>query len=173
MKGDTVIYIYDDYAGTHSTALAAAYHLKKLPVDRKLTKEEILHVDYFNKLTKADFGKIFFHGIDEDGNSVYTIGRKRSKLVIPALENLSVVLQEKYNDHERIIFSNTSPTVPLAMTMGGFFSRGLNIDFIGVPLLILGAKQCCHDILRVVEYTKQTAKLTNERVIVLDNKNMK
>ena len=61
-----VIYIYDDYAGTHSTSLAAAYHLKKLPIDQKLTKEEILHVDYFNKLTKADFGKIIFHGIDED-----------------------------------------------------------------------------------------------------------
>jgi len=55
-----VIYVYDDYAGTHSTALAAAYHLKKLPTDRKLTKEEILNVDYFNQLTKDDFGKIFF-----------------------------------------------------------------------------------------------------------------
>ena len=55
-----MIYVYDDYAGTHSTALAAAYHLKKLPTDRKLTKEEILNVDYFNQLTKDDFGKIFF-----------------------------------------------------------------------------------------------------------------
>ena len=64
-----MIYIYDDYAGTHSTSLAAAYHLKKLPIDRKLTKEEILHVDYFNKLTKADFGKIIFHGIDEDSGT--------------------------------------------------------------------------------------------------------
>lgn len=32
-----MIYIYDDFAGTHSTALAAAYHLKKLPTNRKLT----------------------------------------------------------------------------------------------------------------------------------------
>jgi hypothetical protein len=57
-----LIYIYDDYAGTHSTAIAAAYHLKKLPMDRKPTKEEILNIDYLNKLTKADFGKFFFQG---------------------------------------------------------------------------------------------------------------
>ena len=142
-----MIFIYNDYGGTHTTSLAAAYHLKKLPTDRVLTKEEILNVDYFNKLTKADFGKLIFHGIDEDGNSVYTIGRKSNKLVVPALKNLSMLLQEKYQGQEKIIFSNTSPTVPFALTMGGLFSRGLKIDFIGVPFLIVGAKQCCLTIL--------------------------
>ena len=168
-----MIFIYNDYAGTHTTSLAAAYHLKKLPTDRQLTKEEILNVDYFNKLTKADFGKIIFRGIDEDGNSVYTIGRKNSKLVIPALKDLSLLFQEKYQIQDKIIFSNTSPTVPFALSMGWLFSRGLKIDFIGVPLLIIGAKQCCLDILRLVENTKQVAKSTNERIVILDNKNMK
>ena len=142
-----MIFIYNDYGGTHTTSLAAAYHLKKLPTNRRLTKEEILNIDYFNKLTKADFGKLIFHGIDEDGHSVYTIGRKSSKLVVPALKNLSMLLQEKYQGQEKIIFSNTSPTVPFALTMGGLFSRGLKIDFIGVPFLIVGAKQCCLTIL--------------------------
>ncbi len=168
-----MIFIYNDYAGTHTTSLAAAYHLKKLPTDRQLTREEILNVDYFNKLTRADFGKIIFHGIDEDGNSVYTIGRKNSKLVIPALKDLSLLFQEKYQIQDKIIFSNTSPTVPFALSMGGLFSRGLKIDFIGVPLLIIGAKQCCLDILRLVENTKRVAKSTNERIVILDNKNMK
>ena len=36
-----------------------------------VNKEEIPNIDYFNKLTKADFGKLIFHGIDEDGHSVY------------------------------------------------------------------------------------------------------
>ncbi|HDR8232998.1 MULTISPECIES: DUF3189 family protein, partial [Bacillus cereus group] len=49
-----MIFIYTDFGGTHSTALAAAYHLNKLPTDRKLTKEEILNVDYFNKLKTED-----------------------------------------------------------------------------------------------------------------------
>src|SRR6476620_9356977 len=152
-----MIFIYNDYGGTHTTSLAAAYHLKKLPTNRRLTKEEILNVDYFNKLTKADFGKLIFHGIDEDKNSVYTIGRKSNKLVVPALKSLSMLLQEKYQGQEKIIFSNTSPTVPLALTMGGLFSRGLKIDFIGVPFLIVGAKQCCLNIYRLVENTKQKA----------------
>ncbi|MES9753852.1 DUF3189 family protein, partial [Bacillus wiedmannii] len=39
-----MIFIYTDFGGTHSTSLAAAYHLNKLPTDRKLTKEEILNV---------------------------------------------------------------------------------------------------------------------------------
>src|SRR3954454_4185546 len=112
LKDDMMIFIYNDYGGTHTTSLAAAYHLKKLPTNRKLTKEEILNVDYFNKLTKADFGKLIFHGIDEDGHSVYTIGHKSSKLVVPALKELSMLLQDKYQGQEKIIFSNTSPTVP-------------------------------------------------------------
>lgn len=166
-----MIYIYNDYGGTHTTSLAAAYHLKQLPQsERTLTSEEILNVKYFNRLTKKDFGKLIFHGNDEDGNSVYTIGRKRDKLVIPALKELTLLLQNKFRFNEKIVFSNTSPTVPIAMSLGGFFSRGLKIDFIGVPLLVKGAKQCCDNIYRLVENTKQVGKTSfNENVVILEN----
>lgn len=173
LKDDTMIFIYNDYGGTHTTSMAVAYHLKKLPNSRTLTKNEILNIDYFNKLTHSDMGKIIFHGVDTEGNSVYTIGRKSTKLVVPALKNLSLLLQDKYQIHEKIVFSNTSPTVPFAMTMGGFLSRGLKIDFIGVPLLVVGAKQCCHNILQLVEHTKQIGKSANSKVIVLENKRFK
>jgi hypothetical protein len=168
----SVIYIYNDYGGTHTTSMAAAYHLKQLPQsEQKLTTEQILNVKYFNKLTHADFGKLIFHGIDDDGNPVYTIGRKRHKLVVPALQELVLVLQERFEFDERVIFSNTSPTVPLAMTLGGFFARGIHINSIGVPLLVMGAKKCCDNIFRLVEHTKHIAKTSsqNERVIILNN----
>ncbi|WP_066251745.1 DUF3189 family protein [Neobacillus drentensis] len=167
-----MIYIYNDYGGTHTTSLAAAYHLKQLPQsERKLTKEEILNVNYFNKLTKEDFGKLILHGIDEEGHSVYTIGRKRNKYVVPALKEMILLLQEKFKFDEKIVFSNTSPTVPFSMSMGGFFSRGLKIDFIGVPLLVTGAKQCCDNIYRLVENTKEIGRTTyGENIIVLENK---
>lgn len=166
-----MIYIYNDYGGTHTTSLAAAYHLKQLPQsEQKLTSDEILNVKYFNQLTKKDFGKIIFHGTDEEGNSVYTIGRKRDKFVVPALKELTLLLQEKYHFDEKIVFSNTSPTVPISMSIGGFFSRGLKIDFIGVPLLVKGAKQCCANIYRLVENTKHVGRTSfNENVIILDN----
>ncbi|MDR7075636.1 hypothetical protein J2Y03_000624 [Neobacillus niacini] len=165
-----MIYIYNDFAGTHSTALAAAYHLKQLPQsERKLTSEEILNVNYFNQLTNKDFGKLLFHGTDENGNSVYTIGRKRSKLVVPALKDMSLLLLEKFHVNEKIIFSNTSPTVPITMSLGGLFSRRLHIDIIGVPLLVKGAKQSCDTIYRLVENTIQVGNTFNEKVIILEN----
>ena len=166
-----MIYIYNDYGGTHTTSLAAAYHLKQLPQsERKLTTEEILNVKYFNKLTKEDFGKLIFHGIDEEGHSVYSIGRKRNKYVVPAMKDMSLLLQEKFKFDEKIVYSNTSPTVPFAMSMGGFFSRGLHIDFIGVPLLVRGAKQCCDNIYRLVENTKEIGRTNfSEKVIILEN----
>ncbi|MEE6449131.1 DUF3189 family protein [Gottfriedia acidiceleris] len=170
-----MIYIYNDYGGTHTTSIAAAYHLKKLPQsERKLSTEEILNVEYFNKLTKKDFGKLIFHGSDEDGNSVYTIGRKRNKLLVPALKELTLLLQYHFHFNEKIVFSNTSPTVPIAMSFGGFFSRGLKIDSIGVPLLIMGAKQCCDNIYRLVEHTKHIGHTSyNENVIILENEMFK
>lgn len=167
----SVIYIYHDYGGTHTTSLAAAYHLKLLPQsEQELTTEQILNVPYFNKLSHADFGKLIFHGVDEDGHPVYTIGRKRQKLVVPALQELILVLQERLPFDEKIIFSNTSPTVPLPMTIGGFFARGIHINSIGVPLLVIGAKKCCDNIFRLVEHTKSIAKTSqHEKVIVLEN----
>lgn len=168
-----MIYIYNDFGGTHTTALAVAYHLKKISTDHQLTREEILSVPYFNQLNSSDMGKIVFHGVDDDGNSVYTVGRGASKHMLPALKNLSLLLQEKYEGHQKIIFSNTSPTVPVSMTIGGLFSRWLKIDFIGVPLLVFGAKQCYQDIIRLVEHTKDTGKTTKEKVTVLKNKSFK
>ncbi|MEH7526518.1 DUF3189 family protein, partial [Bacillus sp. JJ1503] len=162
---------YNDFGGTHTTSLAASYHLQKLPTNRVLTREEILNVQYFNKLNKSDAGKIIFHGKDEDGHFVYTLGRRSSKLVLPALKNLCQLLEERFQIDEKIIFSNTSPTVPFAMTMGGFFSRGLKIDFIGVPLLVAGAKKSCLNIHKLVETTKQIGSSTHSKVTVIENKN--
>jgi hypothetical protein len=167
-----MIYIYNDYGGTHTTSLAAAYHLRQLPQsEQKLTKDEILNVKFSNKLTKEDFGKLISHGVDQDGNSVYTIGRKRNKYVVPALKDLSLLLEGKFHFDEKIVFSNTSPTVPLAMSIGGFLSRGLKIDSIGIPFLVIGAKQCCDKIYRLVENTKEVGRTTYaENVIILENK---
>ncbi|MCM3732616.1 DUF3189 family protein [Fictibacillus nanhaiensis] len=164
-----MIYIYNDYGGTHTTVMAAAFHLNKLPKERLLTRDEILNVDYFNKLDRSDMGRIIFHGVDEEGDSVYTVGRGNSKAFVPGMKNLIEILQEKSGKKERFIFSNTSPTVPLAMTIGGFLSRGLKIDFLGVPLLVVGAKQASASIVQLVQHTKEMAQSSDEDVIILDN----
>jgi hypothetical protein len=167
-----LIYIYNCFAGTHSSALAAAYHLNNLPHDRLPTKEEILQVDIFNKLSTDDFGKIIFHGEDDQGHKVYTLGRGKSKEMIPAMEDLCSILQQHGDLQEKVIFSNASPVVPLAMTFGGLFSRRLRIHFIGIPLLIRGTKQTYHNIAELVQHTRKVAQETDNPVEVLNNKEL-
>jgi len=168
-----MIYIYNCFGGTHSSILAIAYHLEMLDETREPTKEEILNLPNFNKLDYKDRGELFYHGIDKDGNKVYTIGRGRSKVLIPGLYNLVSILNKQNLLNEEIVFSNTSPTVPLSMTFGGLFSRWLKIDFIGVPLLIKGAKQSYKDVINLVKNTKKVAKEVKSEVIILDNKEFK
>ncbi|MBM7646159.1 hypothetical protein JOD45_002385 [Scopulibacillus daqui] len=168
-----MIYIYNCFGGTHSSALAAAYHLNKLPLDHQPTKEDILRVDIFNKLTYKDRGKFYLHGVDEDNNKVYTLGRGNSKALVPALRHLALILQEKQAVKEPIVISNTSPTVPLAMTFGGFFSRGLKLHFIGVPLLVMGAKKAHQNIINLVNHTKEYGRTLKSEIEILDNKAFK
>jgi hypothetical protein len=162
-----MIYIYNCYGGTHSSALAAAYHLKKLDPTREPTKEEILNTHNFNTLTRKDFGKLYFKGIDEDGNKVYTIGRGRSKYLVPGLYSMSQRLQEEHILNDQVVFTNTSPTVPLPMTFGGLTSRWMKIDFIGVPLLVIGAKKSYKDIVALVDFAKETGRASDKSVQIL------
>lgn len=168
---ESLIYIYYDFGGTHSTALAAAYHLHLLPYSSsKLTKEQIAAVPFFNKLKKEDAGRFIFHGTDDNGHQVYTIGKRSSKLVIPALQNFCNLIQGRQGLSERIVFSNTSPTVPLAMTLGGFLARGLGLNTLGFPLLVIGSQQASLSIKKLVEKTKETSLgKQDEKVIHLTN----
>lgn len=155
-----MIIIYNCYGGTHSSILTSAVHLGFLPSDRVPTKEEILNLKYFNRLRYQDMGRLIFHGVDESGNKVYTIGRGTSRALIPAMRNLALELHKEFHLEEPYIFVNTSGTVPIEMTFGGFFSRGLKIDYIGVPLLALGAR---HTYKNIVALAQKTKKLCIER----------
>ncbi|KJS16144.1 MAG: ABC transporter [Peptococcaceae bacterium BRH_c4b] len=162
-----MIFIYNCYGGTHSSSMASAVHLKKLPQDRIPTWKEILNTDHFNRLTYKDLGRIIYRGTDEEGNKVFSLGRGTSKVLIPCLKNLITILYNEYGFNEKIIFSNMTPTVTFPMTIGGFLSRGLGIDFLGVPLLVIGAQQSYRKVVEVVKYTKECAKTLNDPVLVL------
>ncbi|MDQ0483244.1 DUF3189 family protein [Guptibacillus hwajinpoensis] len=168
-----MIYIYNCYGGTHSSALAAAYHLNKLSSNSIPSKEEILNIDIFNKLKRSDMGRLIYHGEDEHGDKVYTLGRGGSKVLLPALNHLSVLFHDSFDMKEPVIFSNTSPTVPLSMTFGGMFARGLKMNWIGVPLLIIGAKQTHQNIVNLVRYTKSQRDVNTSTSVILENEQFK
>ncbi|KHF39902.1 DUF3189 family protein [Halalkalibacter okhensis] len=167
-----MIYIYNCYAGTHSSALCAAYHLNKIPNDRIPTKEEILGIDIFNKLTSKSIGKLIYHGMDEEDNQVFTLGRGLSHKMITAISELLLLLEGKGYEHEKVICSNASPTVPLEMTFGGLFSHKMHIDFVGIPLLVKGAQRTYPNISKLVKKTKQVAKNSTNSIEVLENKEL-
>lgn len=164
-----MIYIYNCYAGTHSSSLASAVHLGQLPADRLPTRDEIINAPYFNKLSKKDMGKLIYRGTDDQGHKVYTLGRGSSKILIKGMENLLNLLHGESGVADKVIFSNMSPAVPPAMTFGGMLSRALGIHFLGVPLLVLGSKQTYKTIIELVRLTKERAGETDTPVAVFDN----
>lgn len=163
-----MVIIYNCYGGTHSSILSSAVHLGRLPADRIPTKDEIKNLTYFNELRYKDMGRMIFHGVDSEGNKVYTIGRGTSKALIPAMENLVSELHELMHFEEHFAFINTSHTVPIEMTLGGFFSRGLHIDFIGVPLLLAGARRTYPNILRLVDKTKKLCREKQAECLIVE-----
>lgn len=165
-----MIFIYNCFAGTHSSVLAASYHLNRLPMDRCPKREEILKIEYFNKLRHTDRGKFYFHGIDDEGNKVFTIGRGNSKILIPSLCNFFKLLDDEIELKERVIFSTTGYAIPLSMAFGGFTCVRLRMNFIGIPFLILGTRQCYKNIIRIVERTKDMAKKSNKKIEMLEFK---
>ena len=163
-----MIIIYNCYGGTHSSMLTSAVHLGLLPSDRIPSKQEILNTKYFNHLRYQDMGRLIYHGVDDYGNKVYTIGRGTSSALIPAMRNLTLEMHKLYNVNEGFAYVNTSGTVPLAMTLGGFFSRGIKMDLIGIPLLAIGARQTFMNIVNLAQKTKQLCLEKPDSCFIID-----
>ncbi|MDF2839722.1 MAG: hypothetical protein K0Q99_493 [Clostridia bacterium] len=163
-----MIIIYNCYGGTHSSILTSSVHLGILPSDSIPSKQELLNTKYFNKLRYKDMGTLIFHGVDEYGNKVYTIGRGTSRALIPAMRNLTMEMHKLYHVNEGFAYVNTSGTVPLPMTFGGFFSRGLKIDFIGVPLLVMGAQRSYMNMVNLAQKTKQLCLEKPDNCFIID-----
>jgi len=167
-----MIFIYNCYAGTHSSSLASAIHLKKLPEDRIPTREEILNTDYFDMLEHKDIGRFIFRGTDDEGNKVYSLGRGSSRVIVPCIANIINIFCNDYGFGERLVFSSMNPGIPLAMMAGGFISRRIGLKSIGTPFLVMGAKQAYHKIVQIVQETKKSAKASGDHVLVLTNENV-
>ncbi len=167
---NAMIYIYNCFAGTHSSVLAASCHLNKLPKDRIPTRDEILKIELFNKLRHTDRGKFYYHGKDEEGNKVFTIGRGNSKILVPSLCNFFNLLDEEIHLDERIIFSTTGYAIPMSMAFGGFTCVRLRMNCIGLPFLMLGTRQCYKNIVKIVEMTKEVGKNSTNKIEMLEFK---
>lgn len=167
-----MIYIYYDFAGTHSSSIAAAVHLQLIPADRVPSKADVVNIPMFDKLSFQDRAKIVYRGTDNEGNKVFTLGYGIHKKMIFCLQNAIYMLHQQYGFNERLVLSSTAPTVPLSMTFGGIFSKVLKLVFIGKPLLIKGARKNFKKIANLVEITKNSARANELPVLNLENKEL-
>jgi hypothetical protein len=148
-----MIVIYHDIGGAHSSAVAANIHINKLPMDKVPNKNQILNLPTFDKITKKDYGRLIYIGVDEFGAKVYTISRQyKPELVIPAISDMYNILNRSL---EGLFFADTSPCVNNLMKIGGFSSRRLNWVSFGRPIVTKGTLDAYTNIAVLVRNTKE------------------
>ncbi|WP_053954854.1 DUF3189 family protein [Inediibacterium massiliense] len=145
--------VYHDVGGAHSTIVAAAIHLNQLPLDYIPDKNELLALPLFDKIQKKDIARLIYHGKDEYGHSIYTIGRKNSAhLVVNAIETVFQMLNFPQNE---ILCVDTSPAVNNLMRIGGGSSRKFGLVSFGRPIVTYGTLKAYSNISEIVKKTKR------------------
>ncbi len=145
--------IYHCVGGAHSSVLATAIHLNKLPMDRKPSIDDILNISYFDTMIKRDQGKIIYRGTDENGHRIYNLSRQFvPHLVIPVIEDTWKLLN---GNCDNLMIVSTLSTVNLLMRLGGFTSRRMNWIKFGRPIVAKGSLQSYFHLVDIVKDTKK------------------
>lgn len=151
-----MIVIYHDVGGAHSSCTAANIHINKLLMDKIPTKEELLSLPTFDKITKKDQGHLLYIGEDEFGSQVYTLSRQyKPQLVIPAITDLYEII---HGNREELFLADTSPTVNNLMKIGGFSSRRLHWVAFGRPIVTKGTLDAYESIVNLVKSVKDEVR---------------
>ncbi|OYD09730.1 DUF3189 family protein [Paludifilum halophilum] len=144
--------IYQCYGSAHSSIIAAAIHLNRLPSNRAPTMEEILSLPDFDQARDDAMGILFYKGDDERGNSVYTIGLGRNwregQRVIRSLWQLLG------RNEEECRLVHALDRITLLTKVGGALSRRYGIPSLGRPLAAWGIRRSYPRLLTLVEQVK-------------------
>ncbi|MDI6601160.1 MAG: DUF3189 family protein [Thermoanaerobacteraceae bacterium] len=152
----SLIVIYYDYGGTHTSVVASAIHLGKLNPAQVPDGKDIIRLPLFDSITQNDLGHIIYNGTDEYGNNIYTLGIKNAKdLVMPAISDMYKAI---FGNTNGLYLADVSATTNFFMKLGGLISRGLRIQPLGLPIVVYGTRKAYPDIVRIVQNTKNTVK---------------
>lgn len=144
--------IYHCFGGAHSSIVAAAIHLGRLPGDRLPTAAEIQAIPYFDRRPQGEEGQIIFMGKDDFNNEVYAAGKRGMG---EAYENLLYDLVDALGlPREELILLDTSPLVNWPMIIGGFLSRRLGIRILGRPIVTWGVRRSFFRLVAFVEQNR-------------------
>ncbi|ASS75175.1 hypothetical protein CIG75_09395 [Tumebacillus algifaecis] len=144
--------IYHCYGSAHSSVVAAAIHLGRLPSDRVPSHEEVLKLADYDSVESWQIGTLFFKGHDEWANPIYTLGlgkeSKRSKqALVTFLELLNI-------DTAQLFFNEALPHINVYAKVGGALSRRYGIVRLGRPLSAYGIRRGYFQLVRFVQQVK-------------------
>lgn len=142
--------IYSCYGGTHSSPVAAAIHLGRLPDDRIPSPEELMKTDYYDKVSADIKGELLHCGEDKWGNQVYILGRGSCDPVIIA-RVIRAGFALNGGRPEETLFIDTLPHVNWKMRLGGYLSRVAAWVGVGRPLVIRGTQQAYRNLMGLVK----------------------
>lgn len=153
-----MIIIYSCFGGAHSSPVAAAIHLGRLPSHRLPTDEELLSIDGFDRTTSDDYGRLRHVGADEAGHRIYVLGRGPGASAVERAFFFGYALAGGAGGEVR--FVHTLPCVNAAMRIGGYLSRGLGLPALGRPLVLSGTRRAYPRLVELVNSVKASLKHT-------------
>jgi hypothetical protein len=143
--------VYYCFGSAHSSVIASAIHLGRLPMDRIPTMSQLLSIADFDWTCSEMIGMLHLQGIDQDGNEVYTLGVGSEQKIV--IESVKSMIRASGGDIERYLFYPALPHINRLAKFGGALSRrygwvsiGRKICFKGIissyAHLVAFVKQC-------------------------------
>lgn len=157
--------VYTCYGGAHSSPVAAAVHLQRLPRHRTPAPAELMSLSLFDRTESSGHGILRHVGVDGAGNRVYVLGRGRgSQSVLHALKSGFLLAG---GIEEELLLVDTLGAVNVWMRIGGFLSRALGWVWLGRPIVIFGTRRAYPHLVRLVEQVE--ARLTEATTVSRSN----
>ncbi|MDR6224519.1 DUF3189 family protein [Desmospora profundinema] len=143
--------IYHCYGSAHSSVVAAAIHLGRLPSDRLPTLAEVRGLPDFDYARTEEIGTLYFKGKDEYGTDVYTMGfgfywESGVRAVQSMLE-----IHDVHDFH----FVRALDSITLLTKVGGSLSRHFGFPSVGRPLAAWGIRKSYPLLLELVDRVKR------------------
>lgn len=149
---------YYCYGSAHSSVVAAAIHLGRLPSRRLPTISEICSLPDFDRTSEQMLGMIHYKGKDEWGNRVYTVGLgSKPDVACRTLQSMIHLL----GDPEDFRFYNALHCLKLSGKVGGALSRRYGLRSIGRPLAAWGIRRSYFLLVALVEAVKMEVRVAS------------
>ncbi|SHJ82476.1 Protein of unknown function [Geosporobacter subterraneus DSM 17957] len=140
--------IYHDVGGTYGPIIAAAIHLKRLPLDQIPEKSDLEKLISTNGFQPGPDGRLIFHGKDSNGHQVYSLGRKHAPAMFHNAFKSIITISK--TDLKELIYTDTMEAANLMMVLGGRYARKAGLSSLGKPLLTAGILRAYPEISSIV-----------------------